>query len=151
MDSNKISLIGCKNHIHQLGNQFRKAGFDGYFHTNGGFADKIDESLTRWITSYLEGLEYKQDFPVSLSTYSDWRGEDRDRTLCHFQVDYKKNAGFEVQSIEIKRLSTRSENIRTERIELKRGEEIPSLPKVNSLVSGKSINCRLRSKKRVRF
>ncbi len=151
MDSNKISLNGCKDHIHQLGKQFRRAGFDGYFHTNSGFADKIEESLTRWIASYLQGHEYKQEFPVLLSTYTDWRGDDRNRTMCHFIVDYKKEAGFEVKAIEINRLGTHAEVIRTEKIQLKSGEELPSLQKTNNLVSGKSANHRLKSKKRVRF
>lgn len=151
MDSNKISLDGCKDHIHQLGKQFRRAGFDGYFHTNSGFADKIEESLTEWIKSYLQGHEYKQEFPVSLSTYTDWRGDDRDRTICHFTVDYKKELGFEVKEIEIKRLGTHSEAIRTEKLHLKAGDDLPSLRKVNSLVSGKLANHRVKRNKRVRF
>ena len=65
-------------------------GYDGYFHTDGGYPDKLKMSIAR----YLEACKDGSENPVahdsfSLRTFLEWKGERAPRVECTMKVRYR--------------------------------------------------------------
>lgn len=78
-------------------------GYDGYFQTEAAYADKIKESISRFLEACKNGMDkplYANSF--SLRTYLEWNGEDKPYTQCNMRVRYEDNK-FDVQEMEIER------------------------------------------------
>jgi len=78
-------------------------GYDGYFLTDGGYSDKLKDSISR----FLEACENGTDQPLQansllLKTYLEWNGEDKPYTDCYMDVRHE-DGKFDVQEINIKR------------------------------------------------
>lgn len=78
-------------------------GYDGYFLTDGGYPDKLKDSIGR----FLEACENGTDQPLQagsllLKTYLEWYGEDKPYTDCYMDVRHE-DGKFDVQEINIKR------------------------------------------------
>ncbi|MFC4872125.1 hypothetical protein [Negadavirga shengliensis] len=77
--------------------------YNGYFHTEGAYPDKIKASISR----FLEACKNGTDKPLysdslSLRTYLEWNSEDKPKVECHMWVKYE-DGKFDVQKMEIKR------------------------------------------------
>ncbi|HTO17398.1 MAG TPA: hypothetical protein VLZ83_16655 [Edaphocola sp.] len=78
-------------------------GYDGYFQTEAAYADKLKDSINR----FLEACENGTDKPLyadsfSLRTYLEWNGEEKPYTQCYMRVRYEDNK-FDVQEMDIER------------------------------------------------
>lgn len=78
-------------------------GYDGYFLTDGGYPDKLKDSISR----FLEACENGTDQPLQadsllLKTYLEWQDEDKPYTDCYMDVRHE-DGKFDVQEINIKR------------------------------------------------
>ncbi len=61
-------------------------GYNGYFQTQGGHSGKLKESLESYFESFKKGLEAQKNNLISLSCYLQWKGEDKPRIECTFEV-----------------------------------------------------------------
>jgi len=78
-------------------------GYDGYFHTEASYPDKIKDSLNR----FLEACKNGTDKPMlsdmlMLKTYLQWDGDDKPKVECNMWVKYE-NGLFDVQKMNIER------------------------------------------------
>ncbi|MGJ1526237.1 hypothetical protein ACR79H_11285 [Sphingobacterium spiritivorum] len=78
-------------------------GYDGYFHTEAAYADKLKDS----INGFLEACEKGTDKPMLpnillLKTYLQWNGDDKPKVECNMWVKYE-NGSFDVQEMDIER------------------------------------------------
>ncbi|MGJ1303522.1 hypothetical protein [Sphingobacterium multivorum] len=78
-------------------------GYDGYFHTEAAYADKLKDSINRFLDACENGTDkplYANSF--SLRTYLEWNGEDKPKTECYMRVRYE-DSKFDVQKMNIER------------------------------------------------
>ncbi|MGV6947115.1 hypothetical protein [Sphingobacterium kyonggiense] len=78
-------------------------GYDGYFHTEASYPDKIKDSLN----GFLEACKNDADKPMlpnmlMLKTYLQWNGDDKPRVECNMWVKYEDGL-FDVQKMNIER------------------------------------------------
>ena len=81
-------------------------GYDGYFHTQGGYPGKLKESISRYLESCREGtddLPGGQLYPhpdLWIRCYLQWKGEDKPTIQCHMRVRYL-DGKFDLHAMEI--------------------------------------------------
>jgi hypothetical protein len=78
-------------------------GYDGYFHTEASYPDKIKDSISQ----FLEACKNGTDKPLrpdsfSLRTYIEWNGDDKPKVDCYMRVRYE-DGKFDVQKMNIER------------------------------------------------
>ena len=78
-------------------------GYDGYFHTEAAYPDKIKDSISR----FLEACANGKDKPILtnillLKTYLQWNGNDKPKVECNMWVKYEDGL-FDVQKMNIER------------------------------------------------
>ena len=78
-------------------------GYDGYFHTEAAYPDKIKDSISRFLEAYNNGMD-KPMLPniMMLKTYLQWNGDDKPKVECNMWVKYEDGL-FDVQKMEIER------------------------------------------------
>jgi len=78
-------------------------GYDGYFHTEASYPDKIKDSLNRFLEACKNGAD-KPMLPnmLMLKTYLQWNGDDKPRVECNMWVKYEDGL-FDVQKMNIER------------------------------------------------
>lgn len=78
-------------------------GYDGYFHTEASYPDKIKDSLNRFLEACKNGVD-KPMLPnmLMLKTYLQWNGDDKPRVECNMWVKYEDGL-FDVQKMNIER------------------------------------------------
>lgn len=78
-------------------------GYDGYFHTEASYPDKIKDSLNRFLEACKSGAD-KPMLPdiLMLQTYLQWNGDDKPKVECNMWVKYE-NGLFDVQKMNIER------------------------------------------------
>ncbi|WP_324756202.1 hypothetical protein [Sphingobacterium thalpophilum] len=78
-------------------------GYDGYFHTEASYPDKIKDSLNRFLEACKNGAD-KPILPnmLMLKTYLQWDGDDKPRVECNMCVKYEDGL-FDVQKMNIER------------------------------------------------
>lgn len=78
-------------------------GYDGCFITDGGYPDKLKDSIGR----FLEACENGANLPLQanrflISTYLEWNGEGKPYTDCNMNVRHE-DGKFDVQEMNIER------------------------------------------------
>ena len=78
-------------------------GYDGYFQTEAAYADKIKDSISRFLEACNNGTD-KPMLPniLMLKTYLQWNGEDKPKVECNMWVKYEDGL-FDVQKMNIER------------------------------------------------
>lgn len=79
-------------------------GYDGYFHTEAAYTDKIKDSISRFLEACNAGAD-KPMLPniMMLKTYLEWYGDDKPKVECNMWVKYE-NGLFDVQKMNIERI-----------------------------------------------
>ncbi|MDM1555378.1 hypothetical protein HX126_12495 [Chryseobacterium indologenes] len=79
-------------------------GYDGYFQTEAAYADKIKDSISRFLEACNNGTD-KPMFPniLMLKTYLEWNGDDKQKVECNMWIKYKDGL-FDVQKMNIDRI-----------------------------------------------
>lgn len=79
-------------------------GYDGYFQTEAAYADKIKDSISRFLEAYNNGTD-KPMLPniLMLKTYLEWNGDDKQKVECNMWIKYKDGL-FDVQKMNIDRI-----------------------------------------------
>ncbi|WP_339679879.1 hypothetical protein [Cyclobacterium marinum] len=79
-------------------------GYDGYFHTEAAYPDKIKDSISRFLEAYNNGMD-KPMLPniMMLKTYLQWNGDDKPKVECNMWVKYEDGL-FDVQKMNIERI-----------------------------------------------
>lgn len=113
-------------------------GYDGYFHTQADYPDKIKNSISRFLEACENGTDklYNPD-RFLLNTYLEWNGEDKPYTQCHMYLKYEDNK-FDVRKMEIERKDRYGHLMKkTELINLTTGT-VPTRKEAIALVSDTS-------------
>ncbi|GAB3422293.1 hypothetical protein [Niabella aquatica] len=78
-------------------------GYDGYFQTEAAYADKIKDSISRFLEACKSGMD-KPMLPniLMLKTYLQWNGDDKPKVECNMWVKYEDGL-FDVQKMNIER------------------------------------------------
>lgn len=78
-------------------------GYDGYFHTQADYPDKIKDSISRFLEACKNGTDklYFPDF-LPINTYLEWNGDDKPKVSCHMWLAHE-NGKFDVRKMEIER------------------------------------------------
>ena len=78
-------------------------GYDGYFQTEAAYADKIKDSISRFLEACNSGMD-KPMLPniMMLKTYLQWNGDDKPKVECNMWVKYEHGL-FDVQKMNIER------------------------------------------------
>lgn len=78
-------------------------GYDGYFQTEAAYADKIKDSIGRFLEACNNGTD-KPMLPniLMLKTYLQWNGDDKPKVECNMWVKYEDGL-FDVQKMNIER------------------------------------------------
>lgn len=78
-------------------------GYDGYFQTEAAYADKIKDSISRFLEACNNGTD-KPMLPniLMLKTYLQWNGDDKPKVECNMWVKYEDGL-FDVQKMNIER------------------------------------------------
>lgn len=78
-------------------------GYDGYFQTEGAYADKIKDSISKFLEACNDGTD-KPNLPniLMLKTYLQWNGEDKPKIECNMWVKHEDGL-FDVQKMNIER------------------------------------------------
>ena len=78
-------------------------GYDGYFQTETAYADKIKDSISRFLEACKNGTD-KPMLPniLMLKTYIQWNGDDKPKVECNMWVKYEDGL-FDVQKMNIER------------------------------------------------
>ncbi|MDV4129809.1 hypothetical protein CMT25_06595 [Elizabethkingia anophelis] len=79
-------------------------GYDGYFQTEAAYADKIKDSISRFLEACNSGMD-KPMLPniMMLKTYLQWNGDDKPKVECNMWVKYEDGL-FDVQKMNIERI-----------------------------------------------
>lgn len=79
-------------------------GYDGYFQTEAAYADKLKDSISRFLEACKSGTD-KPMLPniMMLKTYLEWNGDDKPKVECNMWVEYEKGL-FDVQKMNIERI-----------------------------------------------
>lgn len=78
-------------------------GYDGYFQTEGAYADKIKDSISKFLEACNDGMD-KPNLPntLLLKTYLQWNGDDKPKIECNMWVKYEDGL-FDVKKMNIER------------------------------------------------
>jgi hypothetical protein len=78
-------------------------GYDGFFLTQAGYPDKVKDSINRFLEACRNGTDRPlHDNLLSLNTYLEWNGEDKEKVGCRMWVKFEDDK-FDIQKIEIER------------------------------------------------
>ncbi len=79
-------------------------GYNGYFQTEAAYADKLKDSISRFLEACNNGTD-KPMLPniMMLKTYLEWNGDDKPKVECNMWVKYE-NGLFDVQKMNIERI-----------------------------------------------
>lgn len=90
------------SNLENFSNILKDKGYDGYFHTQGSYPDRLKKS----IEAYLKSCEHGNDTPpkesMLLTTYVQWKGEDEPHIVCDMYVKHL-NGKFFLNKMEINR------------------------------------------------
>ena len=77
-------------------------GYDGYFHTEGAYAGKLKESISKYLENNRNGTEGMGKSELLLTSYLQWSGEDDPYVVCNMYVNHM-NGKFSLEKMEISR------------------------------------------------
>jgi hypothetical protein len=128
-------MKNLKDHIKTLQETLTQKGFDGAFLTNMGYPDDLGRSLQRYFDAFAYGHEGKECSPLSLYTYSEYSGEEKDSTTCYFRVQYDGVKGFSPDRLLIERKSSMGIVQMQRDLALRDWSEVPDRREANAMVS----------------
>ncbi len=76
-------------------------GYDGHFLTNGGYPDRLKDSVLRYLYSSIIGDEKGIGGGLHLFTYLEWKGDDKPFIDCSLTVRHSPVFGLQVSDMEI--------------------------------------------------
>ena len=77
-------------------------GYNGYFHTQGAYAGKLKESISKYLENCRNGTEGEPKPELLLTGYLQWAGEDKPRVECTLWVKHM-NGKFFLDKMEVAR------------------------------------------------
>lgn len=77
-------------------------GYDGFFHTQGGFPAKVKDSIGEYLENCELGTERWPDPSLMLTTYLKWNGDDKPYIVCDMWVRYKEGK-FDLRKMDIQK------------------------------------------------
>lgn len=75
-------------------------GYDGYFHTQGGYAGKLKESIGEYLENCRKGTEGSPKPELLLTGYLQWSGEDKPSVECSMWVKHQ-HGKFDLKKMEV--------------------------------------------------
>lgn len=75
-------------------------GYNGYFHTQGGYAGKLKESIGEYLENCQKGADSLTKQDLLLTGYLQWSGDDKPRVECSMWVKYL-NGKFSLSRMEV--------------------------------------------------
>lgn len=91
-----------KSDLNTFAKILTEKGYDGYFHTEGAYAGKLKESISKYLENCRNGLEGTPKPELLLTSYLQWSGEDAPYVVCNMYVSHK-NGKFSLEKMEISR------------------------------------------------
>lgn len=77
-------------------------GYNGYFHTQGAYAGKLEDSIGEYLENCQKGTDSLPEQELLLTGYLQWAGEDKPRVQCSMWVRYL-NGKFSLNRMEVVR------------------------------------------------
>lgn len=77
-------------------------GYDGYFHTQGAYAGKLEDSISEYLENCRNGKEVVPKSPLLLTSFLQWAGDDKPYVECCMWVKYL-NGKFFLNKMEVSR------------------------------------------------
>lgn len=77
-------------------------GYNGYFHTQGGYAGKLKDSIGEYLESFKKEADSLPQEDLLLTGYLQWLGEDKPSVRCIMLVKYL-NGKFSLNRMEVAR------------------------------------------------
>jgi hypothetical protein len=77
-------------------------GYDGYFHTQGAYAGKLEESIGKYLENCQKGTESLPKQDLLLTGYLQWSGDEEPSVKCSMWVKYL-NGKFSLNRMEIEK------------------------------------------------
>ncbi|MBF7092587.1 hypothetical protein IUY40_13705 [Flavobacterium sp. ALJ2] len=77
-------------------------GYDGYFHTQGAYAGKLEESIGEYLENCQKGTDSLPKQDLLLTGYLQWSGEEEPSVKCSMWVKYL-NGKFSLNRMEIEK------------------------------------------------
>lgn len=77
-------------------------GYNGYFHTQGGHAGKLKDSIAEYLESFQKEADSLPQEDLLLTGYLQWSGEDKPSIRCIMLVKYL-NGKFSLNRMEVAR------------------------------------------------
>ena len=123
-----------KQHITALNEVLAGKEYDGYFLTNSDYPGKLKDSLLEFFAQ--QKIDEDASTSLTLATYSDWKDDKSDYTLCYFKAHYKPETGFQINELEIERTKIYARTADRKFIAVKdHYKDIPEKKKANELVN----------------
>lgn len=124
-------------------------GYDGYFQTEASYADKLKDSINRFLEACNNGTD-KPMLPniMMLKTYLEWNGDDKPKVECNIWVKYE-NGLFDVQKMNIERIDQYGQLLKQSKLTDLSTNSVPTKQEAIAQVSEKLKQ--LRSSQNTRF
>ena len=75
-------------------------GYNGYFHTQGAYAGKLKDSISKYLENCQKGADTLPEQNLLLTGYLQWSGEDKPRVECNMWVKYQ-DGKFSLNKMEV--------------------------------------------------
>lgn len=75
-------------------------GYNGYFHTQGAYAGKLKDSISKYLENCQKGVDTLPEQNLLLTGYLQWSGEDKPRVECNMWVKYQ-DGKFSLNKMEV--------------------------------------------------
>jgi|SRR5690606_22582419 len=110
-------------------------GYDGYFLTQADYADKIKNSISRFLEACKNGTDKPlQPDSFSLRTYIEWNGDDKPKVDCYMRVQYE-DGKFDVRKMEIERTDRYGQSMKKSELTNLTTGTVPTRKEAIALVS----------------
>lgn len=112
-------------------------GYDGYFQTEVSYADKLKDSISRFLEACNNGAD-KPMLPniMMLKTYLEWNGDDKPKVECNMWVKYA-NGLFDVQKMNIERIDQYGQLLKQSKLTDLSANSVPTKKEAIAQVSEK--------------
>lgn len=112
-------------------------GYDGYFQTEASYADKLKDSISRFLEACNNGTD-KPMLPniMMLKTYLEWNGDDKPKVECNMWVKYE-NGLFDVQKMNIDRIDQYGQLLKQSKLTDLSANSVPTKKEAIAQVSEK--------------
>lgn len=109
-----------------MGKWLNKKGYTGYFLTNGAYPDRFVPSARAYLKAALLGKEKDPSRGLVFSTYLDWQGPDRPRTMGRLRLEPGEDGKPCLSEFLIEYLDQRERPLGTKSIRVRDLKDLPS-------------------------